>query len=408
MSSINNPQYKLVLYQAGLGCDQSFFDNAFFKILSMSSASNAVYVKAGMNVSNSFIDMTYFNTDNNTFFPSSNLGSLPNPYFHAFHTTIADVMNQLVNCYPKTLHVKTLLNNSPSFDDGFESIYSQKQKLKQIIGAICSYNLNVKIILVGHSQGGLVNLETAIDIPNLIDKVISISTPYSSAFVGKNLLYLGRLLRKIGLLSTFVQDSQATIQRYEDRAITLTSDSYYSNLKQRWNALQQTRPSLHLITGTSGLITATSTEYYYMGDPPISVPISTEFRTPFDGLVLTAEQKNINCDSVINITNQSLPCYEDEDFVNEICSYGSVHRCYSCPLPKFDPSLAAFESALDLITGGDPFSNGIIQAIFEGANGDPLSNNYYKKYYDIFVSDYSHAHITSCDETIAAIIGFIS
>lgn len=406
MSSINNREYKLVLYQAGLAQNHSFFDRTLSKV-QMFSSSNVLYTKPGMSFQNSFIDMTYFNGESNSFFPSSDIGSIPNPHFNNFQATIADVINQLINNYPKTLHVKTQLTNSPGFIDGFESISNQKQKLKRIIGAICSYNLNIKIILIGHSQGGLVNLETAIDIPNLIHSLVSISTPFSPVSVGKNLLYLGRLLRKKLSETLFSPDSPESLQRYEDRAETLTSANYFSDLKQRWDNLES-KPKLFVITGASALIRRTVTDYFQMGDPPIYVPIHTEYRFPFDGLVKIDEQKSINCFAVVDIADPSLPCFSDKDYAKSSCSHGSVSKCYSCPLPKFDPASAVFTSALDLITGGDPFSNGIVQAMLDGASLVPLKNDYYEQYYDIFASEYSHAHIAQCDETVLEILGFIS
>lgn len=410
MSSITQRQYKLVLYQAGLGFDHSLtYDATLLKIQNFSS-SDIVYIESGKTISDSCIDMSKFDCQEMCFHEDNSNGStgFTNTLHRQFHDKIADIITTLVNNPNKTLHVKTSLNNGIDFDDCFDSIENQKIKLKYIIGAIKDYSLDIKIYLVGHSQGGLVNLETAIEMPNKIEKIISISTPYSPVSVAKNLLYVDRLLKRVKLGGLLLGDTPESTQRYEERANTLTSSSYYNNLKQRWNSLQN-RPRLLVITGTSGFVTHKEYRVINLGSSlfPIPTHMWVDVKSAFDGLVLTNEQKAINYDQNVNITSPSLPCYSTQKFTEKNCGANIYDRCQGCNLPSFNGLDSVVQLAFQALTGTDPMSSDIVTSILEGAWRDPLTNQSCANFYNIYASDFSHRFITQCDETIATILGYI-
>lgn len=75
---------------------------------------------------------------------------------------------------------------NPSFSNNY--IYFQLNKiLSKVIYDVTVLNEGVlpKINLIGHSRGGLTNLQYALDHPDLVDSLISIGTPYFGTTTGK-------------------------------------------------------------------------------------------------------------------------------------------------------------------------------------------------------------------------------
>lgn len=50
----------------------------------------------------------------------------------------------------------------------------------------------------------------------------------------------------------------------------------------------------------------------------------------------------------------------------------------------------------------------IVKDIFNGVNGDPISDSKNQNYYNIYKSDYSHQNLRYCDETISNLIAFFN
>ncbi|MBR2138153.1 MAG: hypothetical protein IKC22_07550 [Bacilli bacterium] len=411
MSSVNKTKYKLVLYQSGLGTAHDYYNDTFEKIIKNDSSS-LMYSEKNKTYKNTFIDMTEYDCEKGYFYGLNSNGykGRSTELTNKFNNLIQDIVNTMINNPTKIVHVKTQLNDSFDFADGFDTIENQKIKLMKIINSFKSYNLNLEIYLVGHSQGGLVNLETAIEMPTDIKKMISISTPYSPVSVAKNLLYIDRLIKKAKLGGLLVGDSEEETARYENCANTLTSKDYFKNLKKKWDNLAK-RPKLLVITGTSGFVTKTVSEFVTIGVPPFTTSMMMTFdkKHPFDGLVLTCEQKDISYDNIVNITSKSLPCYSEETFVKKICGANIYDRCQGCNLPSFNGFSSIFELACDAIVGNDPMNHDIVDAIFEGAYGVKSTprNPEYMNYFNIYRSQYSHMFIASCDETVATIMGYL-
>ena len=411
MSSLNKTKYKLVLYQSGLGIGHDYYDNTLDKIEKNDSLS-LLYSESGKTYKQTFIDMTEYDCVKGYFYGLNSNGykGRSTELTNKFNNLIQDIVNTMIDNPTKTVHVKTQLNDSLDYKDGFETIENQKIKLMKIINSFKAYNLNIELYLVGHSQGGLVNLETAIEMPNDISKMISISTPYSPVSVAKNLLYLDRLMKKVKIGGLIVGPTPEETARYENCVNILTSKEYFKNLKNRWDNLEK-KPKLLVITGTSGFVTKTVSEYVKIGVPPFtsSVMMTFDKKHPFDGVVLTCEQKDISYDSVVNITSKTLPCYLEETFVNKICGASIYDRCTGCNLPSFNGFTSVFQVACDAIIGNDPLSHDIIDAILEGAFGTASAprNPDYTNFFNVYRSQYSHMFIASCDETIATIIGYL-
>ena len=136
--------------------------------------------------------------------------------------------------------------------------------------------------------------------------------------------------------------------------------------------------------------------------------MSIDKKYPFDGLVLTSEQKDIDYDYNVNVTSKKIPCYDKETYTNKSCGSIAYDRCKGCNLPFFDGNASAFIVAMDALGGVDPFENEIVKTIFEGVNREELTYSSKANYYNIYASEYSHMYIAQCDEVIAIIIGFLA
>lgn len=92
--------------------------------------------------------------------------------------TITDVSKHII-----------IVFDSKSSGESNEVVYHEfENMLNDVIARVESLNpgnKKPKINLIGHSRGGLTNLEYALDYPEYVDSLISIGTPYFSAPVAE-------------------------------------------------------------------------------------------------------------------------------------------------------------------------------------------------------------------------------
>lgn len=96
-----------------------------------------------------------------------------------FETLIGKIVQEAKANAGKTILVATHLGQIFNTKCNLDSIENQAKKLIYIVDEFSKY-AGVSLSLVGHSQGGLVNLETGIARCDKIKNLISISTPYGS------------------------------------------------------------------------------------------------------------------------------------------------------------------------------------------------------------------------------------
>lgn len=246
MSSVtSNKKYKITLFQVGLSDSVSSFDKT--KKLLCEASSNFIRY-------DSTIDMRHFNPSNNCFY-----GKMNGYYDKSTEATnnFKILISNIVACAKenegKTIMVSTYLNRGFMTNHNLDSIENQKIKLIYIIDELKKYP-NVELNLVGHSQGGLVNLEAAIERNTKINKVVSISTPYSPVYLGEKLIFLDFFFKLGGKTAyELFCDKTENIPAYKSSVEVLCLESYYNNLKSCWNNLS-IRPKLSVITGTAGHI----------------------------------------------------------------------------------------------------------------------------------------------------------
>lgn len=418
MSSIITSNYKtIVLFQGGLGDTGWGFLETIEKLASKSSK---------MINSNIFIDMKSFDIKDNEFYGLNSSGYLTKQSSLAmkFNENIAKIVSLSNNNFFKAILVRTSLSESIDYIEkgklnylGFDSVKDQATKLEYVIKAIKAIDSSIRIILVGHSQGGLVNLEVATRIPQYIHKMVSISTPYSPVSMAKKLINLNCLasIFKTNIYQ-MLESNPKLATKYQERVEDLGTNKLYNEIKSKWENLSY-RPQLIVIAGVSGLLTTlipgTIDPYTGFQGP------DTYIKYPFDGLVSISEQQAINHATILGFSDKNLGCYNDKGFMESPCYYqsGFYLSCKkTCCLSSFDLNLSLLKIGIqalgDLISSwvkGTEFKFNlddydIIKDIYNGVNGDPISNPNNKNFYNVYKSEYSHQNLRYCDETIANLI----
>ncbi|MEG0994998.1 MAG: alpha/beta hydrolase [Bacilli bacterium] len=278
MSSILSKKYKVALFVSGLGSNEYFFDETIRKM--KTEQPNLVIEYSGV------IDMSDYNPNENQFYGLSNNSLMPSSKaLTSFCSKIANIVSSAKENGNKVILVRTKLgtkikgiNEKKIVYSSYDSIDNQALKLKKIINEICRINPETEIYLIGHSQGGLVNLKTSTLVPEKIKNLISISTPYSP-------VTLAYLLREIEFVANIFDKSLIMKVEpndyidYEERIKTLSDLKYINNLKNEWNNLI-IRPKLNVIAGISSHLM--TSEYFII----FCIPFELNYRYPFDGLVL--------------------------------------------------------------------------------------------------------------------------
>ena len=409
MSSFANRKYKIALFVGGLCCDGSFF-NETIKLLNDEKPNSVIEY-------NGIIDLTDFNVLTEKFYGINDGSICPsNSSLTNFCKKISTIVELSTSNIYKTVLVRTKLDryidcvsNGSIKYRSHDSIDNQAIKLKKIIKDIKNLNSQIDIILIGHSQGGLVNLKVSTLIPSYISDMISISTPYSPvtiAYLLRGIEFAANLFNQ-SIVSKF---DPLEYEDYLECVNTLSNKTYFTNLKNKWNTLNN-RPHLTIISGVSAhLMTSQSFTIF-------NISFETNFRYPFDGLVLGREQVSIENADINVLHEDGVTCYEESNgFTNPCCVTVDInhnHNC-DCILPCFDINdvlLQSSLSSLDLaIHNGqiDISQLPIIKAIIEGIDGIPCSNENYRQYYELIGGRFSHKNIIKQEETIGIILGIFA
>lgn len=407
-------KYRIVLFQGGLG-DQSIDGRTYFsetvrKIISRSTDDySPKIINNYLDSSTEFIDMSDFYVSNKCFRDDNKK--------RLFDLKISNIYNLAKDNPSKTLLVRTFLNMIYDSNIYYDSIENQKTKLIYIIDALKQYE-NVEIFLVGHSQGGLVNLEAAIERNEDIDRMISISTPYapvdyayfySMSLIGNELLEYGKYLLAI-------ENNAVLLTKKRQCVEVLASADYYTNLKNKWNALSP-RPKLTVITGTAGRICEAAVPNSY-------TPEECE-GAAFDGLVMLTDQKDISYATKINLVDTNVPCYDvwNKAWLNCVTSTNCADTCSgNCTLEThsitklfFDYLGAAVEELISVERWSEEefnvfTNNPLFRVIQEGLNSNINFNcpDGYEDYYRIALNPYNHKHIMYNDETIELLFNLLT
>lgn len=381
--------YRIALFQGGLNDNGYGFNDT---IDNLDKASSKVIN------SNEKIDMRHFNPVNCSFYRTNVDGYYSKSTIaqNDFETQITRIIELAKQHVGKTIMVSTFLNRGFIKDNNLDSVENQKIKLCYIVDEFKKYD-NVEIILVGHSQGGVVNLETAIERSAQISRLISISTPYAPVCLANTLVFINFVasLGGIEVYNIFAQNKE-NIPAYKACVEKMSSSAYFDDLKARWDALT-TRPKLTAITGVAGHLFRVVPGYAGNG---VMNP-STLYKEPFDGLVTIGEQKAISHAEFIDLVNDRIPCYAEKTYTEPICAVqqGFVRTCdHNCPLESISLSGTIMEAIRTYVasaqSGVQLSSFPAMMAINAGLAKDESSCPVgYENFYMIFSNAYNHDQI---------------
>lgn len=398
MSSIIKNKYKLVLWQAGLSQDYTYFAESFKEIKKL-DCKHYIYFE-DYNQETDYIDMDYFDVKKNKFYYllDNEYNDISNNAKKEFNKKIIRIIDLLKKNEEKVLHIRTNLSNSFNLKDKNDPIKNQSLKLKYIIETILSYGLDIDISLVGHSQGGLVNLETTLLIPKLIKNLISIQTPYKPVYFAKIKNLFNSFVNDIPLKNIlFYPDIKE--KRYQNSIEILQRNSYFSSLKNKWKQIKNKRPNLTIIVAVSGKYKTISPKIFFDIRPIKTHEYLNYFNVEyeFDGLLFIDEQTDIDYDLVFRYTR-----YDEISIINDGLSYLFNKKnnkkliCY--PVKEYGK----------FYSKGENVSESISETINLATYGCAITHdNNYKHIYDLYASRYSHKYLSYEKEVILNILGVL-
>lgn len=272
----------------------------------------------------------------------------------------------------------------------YANIDAQSIRLKYIIDKIYEYENDINVFLIGHSQGGLVNLQVSNDDSyGIIKKVISISTPYSKV----ELIDANKMGLCIDALMGIFLHNDKTNNDYSkenlrDCIYTLLLKYKYETLKEERNKLTN-KASIINIIGGSGLA--------------LKKINSTYSCNVFDGLVSIYEQNNIDAKHTYLFIDD-VPCKTLNKYLylHKECSKKNdiVDNCVcgKCPLDKL-----IYNDCLDELLSSS--SN-----LYEEISLASYNKDYYStveernELLNIYKHNYSHGFLRYNNEVLIKII----
>lgn len=402
----------IVIYVAGLSQDYNFFKEHMIEV--EKNNSNVVIFETPF-------DMRNFNVDRSDFmYIDSSSNSKNYIYSEEFISILKNLVSFAKNNEQKSILVGTKLDfRRVSFNDNeddfehYDNVQNQSSKLCYLIECIKNTLPNVNIVLVGHSQGGLVNILTASRLPGKIYKLISVATPYSEVLIAEAFISLNYLASLVGKNLASIAGKTDDFDNYVARAKDLSSEKFFQDLYKKWNSLES-KPPLYVVVGISGRIIGS-----LLGSA--NAIISAIKDTKFDGLVSLKEQTGIdasyfyylfenNGDCLVNVSNNLVSCISKE-------GADKLHLCESKLHKVFIDSIivSAINTFLknklntsisDKIFTLDEFVEAVKKGI--GSDENATNNDLLNDIFKIYFSEYSHGKIINGQRCIKIIKALIS
>lgn len=267
---------------------------------------------------------------------------------------------------------------------GSSDVNLQVSRLRYLIEHLVPFLHDKRpFVLIGHSQGGLVNLLATTYLDGIIDQVISISTPYRDVQSIKETLVLAKLSKKsIAILEhfasfTFGKVSHTTLEELL-QGVFIFGDNKLTNLiKDRFKEMEN-RPRLDVICGVAGIFNGSVFNW----------------RRAYDGLVTVSEQQDIDYDERHIFSEVPLPCLEDNRTL--INASTRCLNCSECKLPEFN--FRYILKDLRNKVSVDDLTFDIIDSGFQAIKHLPIPKEKedsatYKIFYKTFDTLYNHQNI---------------
>lgn len=388
---VNRGKGAIVLFQHGIFGEEGSFSVAIEKLVKMAPKRHIAF--------DSFINMNDFKKmsyDNTYLFenPESQM---------EFNETIENIVS-LAKDYPNhNILIRTRLSGIKKAD----SIQRQKEKLALIVKKLYSLVDGRPIVLVGHSQGGLVNMETSLMCPGYIDKIISLNTPFDVNKVGRTFFPIAVFCH------TFKLSFDAGIDTFDfsnndvyNALKNLISADYFKDLKRRWESATS-KPKSIALAGLAGVLTNKIDEW----------------NSTFDGLVMVSDFQNIKVDKIQFFMEERPNCpdgwpeewFWDKDYTKK-CTF-CRKKCTFAKMSYANTLGKTVDQLLDTwINGGiDSLIQGIkyefkepevIKAITAGLDQSEYTGPE-QTVYQIYSSKYNHLHVQTNSEVLTFLSGLL-
>ncbi|MBO4668104.1 MAG: leucine-rich repeat protein [Bacilli bacterium] len=181
-----------------------------------------------------------------------------------------------------------------------------------------TYQLTIpRINMIGHSRGGIVNMQYAIEHPDLVDLLFSIGTPYNGSTVYNYLYNLNSNV--VDYLGDFSQNSIKDC----------VNPSSYQGLKHYWNTYQdgisEHKTKLYAIGGTMSIDLLRTIAYNYTTDSNDLIKKALFILNTFSLNPLVNNQPNVQIDKLASYTNM----YIDKDITSYFTFLGGICNLYN-------------------------------------------------------------------------------
>lgn len=303
--------------------------------------------------------------------------------------SLLDTILKLLKDNPKkNLHVVTRLC-------GVNQVDATPLQQKRLIYILDYLKLRHKmfnpIILIGHSQGGLVNIDVAMNRHFMIERLISISTPYNTATLGQEFLSLVHPRVVLAFFKLMVKEIENP-EDYVTSFVYLGGKEHYIERKKRWEEIKGIRPPLHMLCGISG-----KKESYWAALFPSDIKTT-------DGLVTYDEQVNFDGDTLDFFVDQNLACVVDGSNQYQI---GCLNCKRNCHFSLYSVRNLLVELGLNVVLNRDEINN-LLTMANHVLQQEENTEGYYDSLYRIFANAFSHSNMRYNEHTIEKIIEYIN
>lgn len=389
---VNRNRGYIVLFQHGIFGDETSFSEAIEKLVKQAPKRHIAYP-------NSFINMNDYKKGE---YGKSYMFEKTESQIE-FNNIISGIASFAKEHPDHNILIRTRLSGENKAD----SIQNQKEKLALIVRRLHAVIDGRPIVLVGHSQGGLVNMETALICPNYIDKIISLNTPFSVNNIGKTFFPIATFCHRFGIPLNVGFD---TLDFRDDDVYhalsTLVNFVYFADLKKRWESATN-KPTAIALAGLAGVLTDKANEW----------------DSTFDGLVMVSDFQHIKVDKIHFFMEEYPPCpdgwpkewFWDKDYTKK-CTWCRE----KCVFPKMSFVNTLGEVADEILDavindGINSLINGtkyefkeieIVKAINAGLNKQAYSGPE-QTVYKIYSSKYNHLHVQTNTEILTFLSGLL-
>lgn len=273
------------------------------------------------------------------------------------------------------------------------SVEEQALRLVYLIRHLYILSPDRPLVLVGHSQGGLVNLLASSYLDAMVDQVISINTPYRNVqAISEFFALYKRSDRASDALRKFLSNSVPNLTEESEEKLTaagirFTNNKMSNEIKERFSNLTYP-PRLDVICSISGIFNGSVFNW----------------RRAYDGFITVYEMQDVDYDERHILSEKTLPCIKEERTVFNV--YSRCLTCHDCELVEFN-----FRSLIHDLRNKIPIPhliNSVLDGSFDAINNRGHNNELNIETYDIFYETYSggydHFHISENPLTAKKII----